>query len=421
MAFFADFHIHSYYSRATSRNLNLETLYQWGQIKGLHVIGTGDFTHPKWLEELQTKLEPDGKGLFRLKNPPKDPALPGIKTNKNDIQFCLTSEISSIYKYKDRVRKNHNIIVAPDLDTVKRINTRLAKIGNLKSDGRPILGLSARDLLEIVLETSDDAHLIPAHIWTPWFSTLGSKAGYDSIKECFRDLSDHIFTLETGLSSDPKMNWRVSSLDRYSLISNSDAHSAQKLGRNANVFDTERCYYAIIEALKTKKGFQGTYDIFPEEGKYHMDGHRKCEVCMKPTDTIQNNNICPVCGKPLTIGVLNRVEKLADRKVPVKPEGAPEFKYIIPLPEILSEFTGTKPESKKVQKLYTETISAFGNELDLFHNIPLEDIKSKGGEWLYEAIRRLRNQEVNIQPGYDGKYGTVTLFTESQNKYTFYL
>lgn len=414
MHFLSDLHIHSRYSRATSKNLDLESLYQWAQIKGLHVIGTGDFTHPEWIKELQEKLEPDGTGLFRLKNPPKTPGLPGMRTNDIDVRFCLSTEISSIYKYNEKVRKNHNLVYAPDIETAKRINARLSEIGNLASDGRPILGLPAHDLLEIVLETSDDAHLIPAHVWTPWFSTLGSKAGYDSIEECFRDLSEHIFALETGLSSDPEMNWKISALDRYTLISNSDAHSPQKLGREANLFDTERSYYAIFEALKTKKGFNGTYEFFPEEGKYHMDGHRKCNVCMKPHESIKHNEICPVCGKPLTIGVLNRVEKLADREMPQKPEGAPDFEYIIPLPEIISEFTGTGPSSKGVQQNFIRMISKFGNEFDLLQKIPIEEIKSKGGELLAEAIRRLRHREVNPQGGYDGEYGVISIFNPGE-------
>ena len=316
-------------------------------------MAQGDFTHPGWIAELEEKLEPDGNGLFRLKEPPKEPGLPNIKTKAADIRFCLSSEISSIYKYGEKVRKNHNIVLAPDFDTAKKLNARLSQIGNLTSDGRPILGLPSRDLLEIVLETSDDAHLIPAHVWTPWFSTLGSKAGYDSIEECFRDLSEHIFALETGLSSDPSMNWKVSSLDKYALVSNSDAHSPQKLGREANIFETDLSYYAMFEALKTKKGFLGTYEFFPEEGKYHMDGHRKCDVCLDPRESIKLNDICPVCGKPLTIGVLNRVENLADRENPQKPEGSPGFEYIIPLPEIIAEFTGTAPTTKAVQQTFT--------------------------------------------------------------------
>lgn len=414
MRYFADFHLHSYHSRATSKDLNLESLYQWAKIKGINVIGTGDFTHPAWIQELEEKLEPVGNGLFRLKNPPKEQGLPNIKTRDIDIFFCLSTEISSIYKYGEKVRKNHNIVLAPDIDTVKKINARLSEIGNLASDGRPILGLPSRNLLEIVLETSEDAHLIPAHVWTPWFSTLGSKAGYDSIEECFRDLSEHIFALETGLSSDPTMNWKLSSLDKYALVSNSDAHSPRKLGREANIFDTEMSYYAIFEALKTKKGFLGTYEFFPEEGKYHMDGHRKCDICLEPQESLKLNNICPKCGKPLTIGVLHRVEKLADREKPQKPMNSPGFEYIIPLPEIIAEFTGTAPTTKTVQQAFIKIISTFGNEFDLLHTIPYEEIKSKSGELLAEAIRRLRRHEVKPQSGFDGEFGIISIFNPGE-------
>ncbi|HJX71979.1 MAG TPA: UvrD-helicase domain-containing protein, partial [Bacteroidales bacterium] len=267
---------------------------------------------------------------------------------------------------------------------------------------------------EIVLETSEDAHLIPAHVWTPWFSTLGSKAGYDSIEACFRDLTGHIFALETGLSSDPSMNWKLSSLDRYALVSNSDAHSPQKLGREANIFDTEVSYDAMFEALKTKKGFSGTYEFFPEEGKYHLDGHRKCNVVLEPQESLKLNNLCPACGKPLTIGVLNRVEMLADRDDPQKPEDSPGFEYIIPLPEIIAEFMGTAPTTKAVQQMYIQIISAFGNEFELLHIVPVEEIKSKSGELLAEAIRRLREHQVNPQAGYDGEFGVINIFNPGE-------
>ncbi len=414
MKYIADIHLHSRYSRSTSKNLNLESIYQWARIKGIHVVGTGDFTHPEWIKELEEKLEPGGNGLFRLKVPPAEPGLPNIRTREIDVQFCLSTEISSIYKYGEKVRKNHNLVLAPDIETVKRINARLSAIGNLASDGRPILGLPSRDLLEIVLETSANAHLIPAHVWTPWFSTLGSKGGYDSIEECFRDLSEHIFALETGLSSDPDMNWKLSALDRYSLVSNSDAHSPRNLGREANIFDTEISYPAMIEALKTKKGFLGTYEFFPEEGKYHMDGHRKCNVSLEPWESLERNNLCPRCGKPLTIGVLHRVEKLADRESPLKPEDSPGFEYIIPLPEIIAELKGTGPAANTVQQAYTQIISTFGNEFELLHAVPLGEIKSKSGELLAEAIRRLRNHEVKPQAGYDGQYGVIRVFNPGE-------
>lgn len=413
MFYIADLHLHSHYSRATSKDLNLETLYQWARIKGIHVVGTGDFTHPLWFNELKAKLEPDGTGLFRLKNPPKAD-VPGFKCHDIDVRFCLTSEISSIYKHGDRVRKNHNCVYAPDLDTVARLNARLSQIGNLASDGRPILGLPSHDLLEIVLETHEHAHLIPAHIWTPWFSMFGSKSGYDSVQECFRDLSGHIFALETGLSSDPEMNWRLSMLDGYTLVSNSDAHSPQKLGREANLFQTERSYYALFDALKTKQGFLGTYEFFPEEGKYHMDGHRKCEVCLEPEESRRYHNLCPKCGQPLTIGVLHRVTELADRTQPQRPTGAADFHYIIPLPEIIAEVREASPISKAVGHAFQQVISAFGNEFTLLHETPIEDIEKRAGNVLAEAIRRMRTHEVNPQGGYDGEYGTIKIFKDGE-------
>ncbi|WP_367914763.1 endonuclease Q family protein [Leadbetterella sp. DM7] len=412
MFYIADLHLHSHYARATSKDLNLESLYRWARIKGINVIGTGDFTHPLWFKELKEKLEPDGAGFFRLKNPPED--VPGFKCADIDVRFCLTSEISCEYMYNGKMRKSHNCVYAPDFETVARINAKLGRIGNLEADGRPTLSLSSRDLLEIVLETSDHAHLIPAHIWTPWFSMFGSRSGYDSVKECFRDLADHIFALETGLSSDPEMNWRLSMLDKYTLVSNSDAHSPQKLGREANLFDTERSYYALFEALKTQKGFLGTYEFFPEEGKYHMDGHRKCDVCFEPEESIRRKNICPKCGQPLTIGVLHRVTELSDRKQPQRPEGAAGFHYIIPLPEILSEIKNMSPSSKAVDQWFKQTISLFGNEFTLLRETPIEDIERKSGFVLAEAIRRMRAGEVSPQGGYDGKYGVVKIFKEGE-------
>lgn len=414
MFYIADLHVHSHFSRATSKDLNLETLYQWARIKGIHVVGTGDFTHPQWFKEIREKLEPDGNGFFRLKDPPRDPALPGMKVRDTDVRFCLSTEISSIYKHGDKVRKNHNLVYAPDFDTVARINTRLSAIGNLTADGRPILGLPARDLLEIVTSCSDRAYLIPAHVWTPWFSTLGSKGGYDSIDACFRDLTGHVFALETGLSSDPAMNWRWSALDRFTLVSNSDAHSPQKLGREASLFDTEFSYDGLFNALKSEEGFLGTYEFFPEEGKYHLDGHRSCGITLEPDDTNRYKGICPVCGKPLTIGVLNRVEELSDRSEPQKPENSAGYEYLIPLPEILSEIKGSGPDSKTVMQAYQQAISAFGNEFTLLETVPVDDIKRYSDPILAEAVRRMRSQEVNPQPGFDGVYGVIRIFREGE-------
>lgn len=414
MRYIADLHVHSHYSRATSKDLNLESLYQWAKIKGINVVGTGDFTHPEWFAELREKLEPDGNGFFTLKDPPETPGLPGIKTKDIDVRFCLTTEISSIYKYGDRVRKNHNLVYAPDLETVARLNHKLSTIGNLEADGRPILGLPSRDLLEIVLETSDRAYLVPAHIWTPWFSTLGSKAGYDSMDACFRDLTDHLFAVETGLSSDPAMNWKLSTLDRFTLISNSDAHSPSKLGREANVLDTELSYDGMFNTFKTGKGLLGTYEFHPEEGKYHHDGHRKCDIHMVPEETNRHDGLCPVCGKPLTVGVLNRVESLADRDRSEQPSGAAGYDYIIPLPEVLGEIEGYGPKSKTVQKQFQQVISTFGNEFTLLRQTPIEDIEKSGRPVLAEAVRRIREDEVDPQGGYDGVFGVINIFKDGE-------
>ena len=412
MYYIADLHVHSHYSRATSSNLTLESLYQWASIKGIQVVGTGDFTHPQWFQELQEKLIPDGHGFYKLKDPP---ALT-YKAQSADIRFCLTTEICSIYKDAGKVRKNHSLLYAPDLATVAKMNRKLSTIGNLAADGRPILGLSPRDLLEIVLEITDRAYLIPAHIWTPWFSTLGSKAGYDSIEACFKDLTNHIFALETGLSSDPAMNRRLSALDRYTMVSNSDAHSPQNLGREVNLFDTACTYDAMFAALKTQKGFLGTLEFFPQEGKYYWDGHRNCGIGFDPTTSLQYKCLCPACGKPLTIGVLHRVESLADRQLPKNLAQAADFSYIIPLPEIIAELNSRKPVSKTVQKQYWHIISLFGSEFNFLRATPIQDIQTKLGPIYAEAIKRLRNQQVYEKPGYDGLYGTIHIFKQDELK-----
>ncbi len=324
MKLVADLHLHSHYSRATSKDLTFEHLARWAQLKGVHIVGTGDIAHPGWLQEMRAKLEPAEDGLFRL----KEEYVAAVREQippacQGTVRFMLAGEISNIYKRHDAVRKVHNVIFAPTLEAVEKIQFALEKIGNIRSDGRPILGLDSRDLLEIVLNVDPRCYLIPAHIWTPWFSLLGSKSGFDSVEECFGDLTPHIFALETGLSSDPPMNWRVAALDRYTLVSNSDAHSPQKLAREATLFDTELTYDALFHALQTgdSRTFRGTVEFFPEEGKYHLDGHRKCGIRWEPPITLAHNGICPVCGKGVTVGVMHRVETLADQ--PVGPSPAP--------------------------------------------------------------------------------------------------
>ncbi|HSN73897.1 MAG TPA: endonuclease Q family protein, partial [Anaerolineae bacterium] len=316
MQLIADLHIHSHYSRATSKDLTFEHLARWAQLKGVHVVGTGDIAHPGWLAEMRAKLEPAEPGLYRL----KDEFAAAVQAQvppacQAPVRFLLAGEISNIYKKAGATRKVHHVVCAPDLDAVERLQARLERIGNIRSDGRPILGLPSRGLLEIALAVDPRCHLIPAHIWTPWFALLGSKSGYDSVAQCFEDLTPHIFALETGLSSDPPMNWRVSGLDGYTLVSNSDAHSPQKLAREATLFDCELAYDAIFDALRSgdPARFKGTIEFFPEEGKYHLDGHRACGVCWEPPETLAHNGLCSVCGKPVTVGVMHRVEQLADR------------------------------------------------------------------------------------------------------------
>ena len=417
MKFIADLHVHSKYSRATAKNLDFENLYIAAQLKGLTVIATGDFTHPAWFAEIKEKMIEAEPGLFKLKEDIKracDVKVP--LTCRREIRFVLVSEISNIYKKNNKTRKNHNLIFMPDLKTAEKFNKRLDNIGNIKSDGRPILGLDARDLLEIALETTSDSCLIPAHIWTPWFSLFGSKSGFNSIKECFDDLSHHIFAVETGLSSDPSMNWRVSELDGLSLISNSDAHSPLKLGREANLFDTELSFYAIKEALKNPANhkFKGTLEFFPEEGKYYADGHRKCNINFLPPETKKHNGICPVCGKPLTLGVLYRVDELADRPDGEKPENAKPYYKLIPLEEILSKLLKVGPKSKKVQTKYMSILEKLGSELDILRSLD-KDVLDKVDVPLFgEAVINIRNNKIKLFPGYDGEYGTITLFSPDE-------
>jgi uncharacterized protein (TIGR00375 family) len=417
MKFIADLHIHSRFSRATAKNLDLENLYVEACKKGLAVVATGDFTHPAWFAELEAKLVPAESGLFRL-NPDLaaacDKRVPASCRGK--VRFMLETEISNIYKKGDRTRKNHNLVFMPDMARAREFNQRLEQLGNIHSDGRPILGLDARDLLEIVLETDPGAHLIPAHVWTPWFSLLGSKSGFDSVAACFDDLCEHIFALETGLSSDPPMNWRVSALDGYTLVSNSDAHSPAKLGREANCFDTELSYAAIFAALKNGQegGFEGTIEFYPEEGKYHVDGHRKCGVQLLPRETRVYDGLCPVCGKPLVLGVLHRVEELADRPQGHRPPSGYDYVHLVPLEDILAELLKVGPKSKRVARAQAGLIAELGPELEILRDVPLEDLKTSTIAHLDEAIRRVRAREVTFSPGYDGEYGRLQIFSPDE-------
>lgn len=409
----ADFHIHSHFSRATSKDLTLEHLWKWAQIKGVTVVATGDIAHPGWLAEIEQKLTPAEPGLFRLKEEFAATVADDIPDAcRGDVRFLLGGEISNIYKRHGKTRKVHNLIFAPDLDTVGRLQVQLERIGNIRADGRPILGLDSRDLLELALETDERCHFIPAHIWTPWFAMLGSMSGFDSVEECFGDLTPHIFALETGLSSDPPMNWRVSNLDRYTLVSNSDAHSPQKLAREATIFDCELSYDAIFGALQSgdPKTFLGTIEFFPEEGKYHNDGHRQCGVCWAPATTRAHAGLCPVCGKEVTIGVLHRVEALADRCAGERPLHAHPYISLIPLPELLGELYKVGPGAHRVQQEYWKLLTALGPELHILREAPLDAIAAVGGAQLAQGIDRMRCGQVEAKPGYDGEYGVIRVF-----------
>ena len=418
MNFYADLHIHSRFSRATSRQCDLPHLALWACKKGLALLATGDFTHPGWREELKEQLVPAEPGLFRLTDELQrqvEEQLP--RSCVGVTRFALSVEISTIYKKGDRTRKVHHVIYAPDFDTADRFTEALSRVGNLASDGRPILGLDSRDLLEMVLESGGPAgaFLVPAHVWTPWFAAMGSRSGFDSIDECYGDLAGNIFAVETGLSSDPPMNWRVASLDRFRLVSNSDAHSPPVLGRNACSFDTDLDYFAVKGALESGDGYVGTVDLYPEEGKYHLDGHRKCGVRLDPKQTLALDGRCPECGRLLTVGVMHRVELLADREAEEPPPAtAGELSYLIPLPEILSELLAVGPKSKKVSRVYERLLRELGPELPLLTRIPTEDIARTESTLLAEAITRLRRGQVTREAGYDGEFGTIRLFDDSE-------
>lgn len=407
MHFIADLHIHSRYSRATSKDMTLEELSYWAQIKGIKVIGTGDFTHPGWFREIKEKLQPASNGLYVLKDKLKKMVPDSCRS---DVFFIPTAEISCIYPKKGRIRKIHTIVSVQDLNAAERLNKAISRIGNLSADGRPVIGLDAKKLLELVLNCSHDALFVPAHAWTPHFSIFGSESGFDSLEECFEDLTSYISAIETGLSSDPPMNWRLSSLDRITLISNSDAHSPSKIGREANIFDTDLTYSAILEAIREKKGFTGTIEFFPEEGKYHYDGHRGCGIRFSPPESIRNDYLCPVCKRRVTIGVMSRVEKLADRPAGYKPGNAPIYYSIIPLTEIISEVLKAGKNTKRVEDEYFNLIDKLGNEFNILMERKPEEIERVSSHLMREAIERMRSGRIYISPGYDGNYGKIRIF-----------
>ena len=410
--YIADLHIHSRYSRATSRECTPEYLDLWARRKGIHIVGTGDFTHPAWREELAEKLVPAEDGLYVLKDEHriKDGSVRGDMIPR----FVITGEISSIYKKNGKVRKVHSVIILPGLEDAERISNKLEQIGNIHSDGRPILGLDCHDLLEITLELCPSSVYVPAHIWTPHFSMFGAFSGFDTVEECFEDLTPHIHAVETGLSSDPPMNWRVSALDRFQLVSNSDAHSPAKLGREANLLDIPMSYEGLVQALQAGEGLYGTIEFFPEEGKYHMDGHRKCNLCLSPSDTMKYNGICPVCGRKITIGVSHRVEELADRPEGYVREGAKAFESLVPLPEVIAASMGCSAASKKAGKEYAHMLSGLGSEFEILRTFPIEDIRQVSGARIAEGIQRLRDGKVERIPGFDGEYGVIRLFSADE-------
>ena len=427
MRFFADFHLHSKYSRATSPDMDLEHLDKWARIKGIKVLGTGDFTHPLWLKELKSKLEEAEPGLFRLR--PQNKLIQNNgwhplpdKENSDDLRYLLTSEISCIYSKNNRTRKVHMMIFAPSFEVVDKINAHLGWIGNLKADGRPILGLDARDLLKIALDASPEVLVVPAHAWTPHFSVFGSESGFDSLEECFNSLTKYIYVIETGLSSDPAMNWRLSALDNITLISNSDSHSPHRIGREANIFEGKVVgYKALMEALRLGKKapvsianrLVETIEFFPEEGKYHYDGHRNCQVVLAPEETKKHKNICPKCGRPLTVGVLNRVMKLADRPEGFVLEKAAPFRQLIPLEEIIAETFDMGVGTKTVEQEYQDLINRFGSEFKILLETEISEIAA-GNAQIGEAVKRVREGKVKIEPGYDGEYGKIKIFEKSE-------
>lgn len=407
----ADLHIHSRFSMATSKEGTPENLDSWARKKGISLIGTGDFTHPVWREELKERLVSEGNGLYRLRDAfvkEESRKFPGEGT-----RFVVSGEISSIYKKNGKTRKVHNVILLPSLEAADAMAQRLEKIGNIHSDGRPILGLDSHDLLEMMLDVCPEGILIPAHIWTPHFSVLGAKSGFDSVEECFEELAPYIHALETGLSSDPAMNWRISKLDRYQLVSNSDAHSPSKLGREANLLDIDCSYEGLYRAIQTGEGLEGTVEFFPEEGKYHFDGHRKCGVSLSPVEAERLGGICPVCGKKLTMGVDHRVEQLADRAEGFVKKDGKKYESLVPLPEVISACMGYSTASKKVQGCFEQMIQTLGTEFDILRNVPSEDIKSCAGERIAEGIENVRTGNVKRIPGYDGEYGKIELFDEN--------
>jgi uncharacterized protein (TIGR00375 family) len=421
MRYIADLHIHSKYSRACSPRLELENIAEGCKKKGIDIVSCADFTHPKWFLDIKNKLIPAGNGLYELKKSPLSPSL-----EKGEIQpvyFFLSTEISCIYSKGGKVRRLHIVIFAPTIEVVQKINEKLSSLGKLASDGRPILGLDAKELLKIILDIDERCMVIPAHAWTPWFAVFGSKSGFDSLEECFDEMTPHIYAIETGLSSDPPMNWQLSKLDNIVLVSNSDAHSLENLGREANVFEIDETapnFYNEITRIikeKDKNKFLYTIEFYPEEGMYHFDGHRACGIRMSPEETKKKKNICPVCKRELTIGVMNRVSELADRALGEKPKNYIPYKSLVGLSNTISEALGVAgKKTKAVIREYDNLIDKGGSEFNVLLDLSYEDLKTITLPEIVEGIRRNREGRVRIEPGYDGVYGTVRLFSEEEKK-----
>ena len=434
MNYIADLHVHSKYSRATSPKMDVDGIFNWAKIKGINLVATGDYTHPDYFRELKTKLEYDkNSGFYKIKNDSSDSNNSRDSSNSSNssnssIQaakppsFVPTAEISCIYKKNNKCRRLHIVLITPTLEEVEKINIHLDKIGNIKSDGRPILGLDAKKLAEIVLNISPDSLVIPAHAWTPWFAIFGSKSGFDSMEECFEELTPQIYAIETGLSSDPAMNWRWSALDNITLISNSDAHSPANLGREVNIFNLEKLTYQnFLKAVKRQGGkknqMASTVEFFPQEGKYHYDGHSKCNICFSPEQTKKNKGICPKCKKPLTVGVDYRVSELADRPSgSKKPSGQADYKSLVPLQEIIADSLGRGKNTKGVQTEYENMIKKGKTEFNILLNLKETELKKITTPKIAEGIKRVRSGNLIIHPGHDGEYGIVKIFSKKEQK-----
>ena len=413
MSFYADLHLHSRYARATSRNADLVELAWWARRKGITVLGTGDFTHPAWFGELKEGLVPAEPGLFRLRDELDRAVVERLPPScRGPLRFLLAVEVSTAFHRDRRARRMHHLLYVPDLEAAAALSDRLGRSGTLVEDGRPTLGMDASDLLAATLDSGDGAYLVPAHLWTPWVGVLSATTGFDSIEACYGELARHIFAVETGLSADPGMCWQVSRLDRFRLVSYSDAHAPSRLGREATELATELDYFAIRRALETGEGFQGTVELFPEEGRYHLSGHRRCGVRLEPAEARKAGMRCPVCGKRLTMGVLQRVEDLADRPEGARPDGPAGCRSLIALPELVAEVKGVGPTSKTVRRTVDAMIERLGPELPILERLPLDAIEEAGFPAEAEAVGMVRRGQVELTPGFDGEYGSFRFASE---------